>query len=95
MKKFKCDRSPWWLLLLVFLAIMATGVDRSAGTLGKPIKHLNGRNVLQAVVAVALCKPEAEVADIVIVERVSATVDQETKLVYRPVKLKQKNEDKK
>lgn len=26
----KCERSPWWLLLLAFFAIMATGIDSSA-----------------------------------------------------------------
>lgn len=82
MIKSRQKRSPWWLLLLAFLAIMSTGIDCDAGTLGKPVKHLNGRGVLRAAVAVALCKSEAEVPVNVRVE----LVEVKGRMTYRTVK---------
>lgn len=82
MIKSKRDRSPWWLLLLVLVAIIATGIDCDAGTLGKPVKHLSGRDALRAVVAVALCRPETEVPANVRVE----LVEVKGRMTYRTVK---------
>ena len=83
----KIEKAPLWIKIAVFFAItILPGIDCNAGTMGKPVKQLNMRDLVKASIAVARCKPEAEVADIVVVELVSVTVDGKTKLVYRPVK---------
>ena len=45
MIKSKIKRSPWWLLLLAFLAIMATGIDCDAGE----VKTEPGRAALEVI----------------------------------------------
>lgn len=90
----KIEKAPLWIKIAVFFAItILPGIDCNAGTIGKPVKQLNMRDLAKAAIAVARCKPETEVADIVVVERVNVTIDGKDKIIYRPVKLENKTKN--